>query len=480
MPKRKSSKKKSPTTKRANWKLPRLKGLTFAFTGQIYKSSNITEASLARLIRSEGGKIVDAVSPVVDYLVSLGRKTSRREINKADRLNAAGEARIHHASVISVLQMFVPSRAESIEMLRAGSAGVRRWSKLSRYTPQIDIDLRGFDLRKADLQGVDLSRVAIDGLDFRGADLSRAKLGPVRHLALDGAKLVKIDTHHILDSSLVGADLTGADCGLRRCCVDDTRLTNIRMDCMIDCSARNATLENITWSMGDNITGNDFEGATLRNQGFAASHLKGCNFRNADMRDAVFYECNLTGLDLSGSDCRGANFGYANLKNAIVDGADFTGAVVRLTNLQGVDVNSAKGLAEAHKPPKGKAGRRVRELSDVASKSAVLFVAGRADLDDGRVRFELRWDQRTNWPPTTAIFKHTVKGREKWFTLLAGDRNRSYTRYLMDIAGYWPDARLHLKSLKVRSQKAPIKGKQLKELVFAALCEAWGQSPEGG
>ena len=91
-------------------------------------------------------------------------------------------------------------KKETVEMLRGGPEGVKRWNVWRNANHSVKVDLSGAKLSEANLSGVDFR-----GADLSGADLTEAIL---TRAILAGADLSGAD---LTGAILAGADLWGAD-----------------------------------------------------------------------------------------------------------------------------------------------------------------------------------------------------------------------------------------------------------------------------
>lgn len=469
---------------------PRLTGLTFCFTGDFYKDpawqyrgEPLTKEQFAQIIVREGGTMLPQVSPQLNYLIRLGHNypaTLRREI---DEMNYEGQTHIVQIELREFFeQLLSPSRDECLELLKAGPAGAARFTELREYFPGHCVDLSGADLQNQDLPGVLFRSTKIDGVDFRGTNLTGAIFSSAYNLQLDEANLSGAEVHSISDSSLVAANLTGAtEVRLARCNLSQATLAEAQIENLSQCQLQGANLDGTKWKVYHMWGGNEFGGATLRNAWVILGDFLDSSLQGTNLENTKFHQCKMEGIDLSNTNCRGAEFGYVDLRGANVSGADFTGATLRMCNLEGVDTSSANGLAEAIIAPRGKIGPCVRELERMCHESKRIAFQGWAETETRRIEFELQFDQRSSAPPCRGVWhlhdKATPDARPVFTHFLVGVAAPAYTQYFMDIAGYWTDATVQWKSIKVSSSKAPLKGKELKEVVIAALAEAWGQTP---
>src|SRR6266545_2067622 len=152
-------------------------------------------------------------------------------------------------------------REHLLRELRGGAAGIALWNA---RTPEERKEIEtptGLDLSGAVLPGANLGYLALDGVCFDGATLTKAWL---------------------LESKLTQATFQGAN-------LDQA------------------------WCVAANLQGADFTKASLVR----------ANLRECDCRDARFLEANLTGATLSGANLCGADLSSAILRDAILDEATY-------------------------------------------------------------------------------------------------------------------------------------------------------------
>jgi uncharacterized protein YjbI with pentapeptide repeats len=142
------------------------------------------------------------------------------------------------------------------------------WDEWKRENRNIEVDLSGADLSKANLHGIDLYRADLSGANLNEVDLSEADL---KWADLSGANLVR--------ANLSGADFTSAQ--LRGAYLFEAVL----------CRA--------------NLSEANLSGANLRRANLYRAYLK-----EADLRGARLYEANLSRANLSRANLTGC-FIYA-------------------------------------------------------------------------------------------------------------------------------------------------------------------------
>src|SRR5262245_36539456 len=114
-----------------------IRGKTFVLARSSSGDSSLDEA--AQLLAHLGGVVVLEVTPELDYLVVLDRRTGR--------------------------DLLSPTPEEALALLRAGDEGLEQWRRRHGDQARVVIDLSGADLRGAKLTDIVLYRVKLDGAD---------------------------------------------------------------------------------------------------------------------------------------------------------------------------------------------------------------------------------------------------------------------------------------------------------------------------
>lgn len=476
------------------WRRPRLEGLTFCFTGELYKDpakrptykdEPLTLELLTSIIEHEGGRLLPEIQSDLHYLIRLGQNyppTLRREVDEMNE--QAGTRILQYELDTFFLELLWPSRVEFLEMLRSGKEGAARFSELIEFAPGgRRVDIRGIDLRNLDLEGINFRKTELSGIDLRGANLKGARLPSASKLQLDGADLSGAYIARLTDSSLKGVRLDGATrCNLLRCDLSDASLVGANIESCSETDFQGANLNEAIWSFLIRLQDNNFNGASMRNVRFNYADLSGSSLRGTDLQGTTFYKAKLEAIDLREADCRKSRFEFANLSGSQLDGADFTAASLRRTILEGCDLGAATGLADALVVPTGEIGPAVRKLIELCVQSQNITFKGCAKTPTQRIEFELHYNMRRPNSPAMGewrLYDREGEGEDPVFIhILNGREGSIYPEYIMDIAGYWPDATVQWKTIKVSGTKAPLKGAELKAVVRAALGEAWGQEPQ--
>jgi len=339
--------KAKPAPAKSTWAASKLRGQTFAFTGQIQHKTKVTA-----WIKKEGGKLLAAVSANLNYLV-VGEKRGSAPTateQKAIKLNGQG-ANIQVIEEADFWQLVAPSRDDVIAMLRAGKKGLDRFRQmhpkynweLCRLLPLPD--LSGADLRNADLNDLNLTDVKLDGADLSGANLSHCDHIKMSGARLDGARLAKSELDGLVDCSLKKADVS--DCHFWYTgSLDRSDFTGAKLDNLwanhckcVGVVFRDARMRKVQFNQCT-LTGSDFSGADLT-RAELGDDLNGASFVGATLADAVLTEANLKNADLRKADLRGANLAGADLTDVDLSGAKLEKAVLARAITSQTDLTKA-------------------------------------------------------------------------------------------------------------------------------------------
>ena len=208
-----------------------------------------------------------------------------------------------------------------------------------------DIDFTGNDLAGANFEGATLtnanfskatltnanfSKATLTNANFKGADIKAARFNGAQ---MQGADLSRtnVTEAQFRDANLDGAILTGATIRASR------RAHNTQ-------KFRGATLTNITFSSGVNLSGVGFINANLSNSSLVNANLEDADFRNAILINTDLTGANFESADLGSADLRHmradnrttfekADLAKANLSDVVWPNANFDEADMSEANL---------------------------------------------------------------------------------------------------------------------------------------------------
>ena len=202
-----------------------------------------------------------------------------------------------------------------------------------------DRDFTGNNLTGASFEGAILttanfSKATLTNAKFNGADIKAAKFNGAQ---MQGADLSRtnVTEAQFRDANLDGAILTGAIIRASR------RAHNTQ-------KFRGATLTNITFSNGVNLSGVGFINADLSNSSLINANLEDADFRNATLRRTDLSGATLDNADLGAADLRDmkadnkttfdkADLAKANLSEVVWSNANFEEA-----DMSGANLNNAE------------------------------------------------------------------------------------------------------------------------------------------
>lgn len=446
---------KRKKTSTPDWKQKRFAGKKVVLAGKSW----FNRAKAKEFFEGEGATVAKAVTADTDYLIlnhdADGNSTAEM---RAAQLNSAGKASITELTIDQLEHFVRPDGEETLAMLQAGKNGCERlrWltggSEAFTYYCGFDhawLDLSGAKLSDVKLTNIDLTFAELDGADFRRSELEDVSLRKSTGIRFDEATLKDVITPSLTDCSFKKARLIGT--------LDDGTYFN--------CDFRGAVLES----------------GEMQSWAFRRFHAKDCNFARADLKgieleSAVIEGCNLQGADLSGADCRGASFKDCDLRKAKLVGAelaaaDFTGARLDGADFRDASVGSAKLDERAAKKAKnlnldstvapGKVGPKLKELKSVVDQAKQVDVTLTVSTTTG--------EQEIGF--LTYGSGHSYARPE--IHLASWTRQPSFTKLLLELASQYRGEPM-FDTLKVSGTKSPVKGRELKQLVQAAWCEAFG------
>jgi uncharacterized protein YjbI with pentapeptide repeats len=446
---------------------PKCTGKTFLFAGKSWRLPQLTE-----LATSEGGRVVDAVSAKLDYVVVGQARGTPAPVKEAEKLNQKHGTTIEILDESGFFALFAPSRDEAIALLKAGKPGWAKWQGFENCNVPMP-DLNDVDLRGLDLSGVcqiSFAQVPIDGANFTGAKMLGSYFPPVRRATFDRALLRNSDVGDMEDCSLQHADLSEVSTYGHFVRCDFTGAKLCRLDAhgsdMSDCVFNDADLTDAELTESK-FTGIDFTGAKLTQAQLVKAVFKNTKLVRVNLANTDLSGAKLVGCDLTGASLRGALLIGADLTDAIVDGADFEDANIAGAKLQGVDAAKAKGLDPAQPTKALAVGPNIKELNRAAKNSKSLRVGATLDLPDGYVTLDIstsKWGSNCYF---TKITEGSNIGKPGPWNVPIGDCMQFF-------AQRFRDGKLRLDSVKVQATKAALGGKELKRLALAAWCEAFG------
>jgi len=241
------------------------------------------------------------------------------------------------------------ANAKHLEKLLKGVAVWNKWRMDQRFN--INPDLSGVKLQKADLRGVDFSlEVNLKEADFQeanlqGADFSSCGIGDCFGSTLTNANFFGAN---LSGANFVAADFEGAN--FQGAILDN--ITFIGVDSIAD--VRRASLQRVNLQGTDlkevdlnsinleeaNLSGANLSGANLNGANLSGANLKGANLQKASLCGVSLQNANISGADLQEANLCDANLQKANLKCVNLQKANLRGAIMNNVNLKGADLSN--------------------------------------------------------------------------------------------------------------------------------------------
>jgi uncharacterized protein YjbI with pentapeptide repeats len=474
-------KQSSPET---GWPPSKIRGKSFLLARPSPDDSSLDET--ARLLARLGGAVVREITPSLDYLVVLDRRSGQptREERQVHALNEGGTA-IQVLDQPGLRDLLSPTPEEALALLRSGDAGLEQWRQRRDDQPRVPIDLSGAELRGAKLTGIVLYRVKLDGADLSGADLSGSCLDNLVRVNLDGARLPRAYVFHLTDCSARNADFSNVR--LNPAVIVRTDFTGATLTGVEGSYTRSqqavfraadltgALLQESTFSRAD------FGGANLSRAFLDRCDLAGASFRGAGLSNASLCRANLTNADLSGANLTGANLAGADLTGATVEGANFTGVNLYAASLSALGPGVPLGLIPPPPVALERVGPNMRQLEAVRDQLGTLETSLHIDPDHRGadiVCLHIRDGGRS-----VQAFSSGLSGRR----VIQADSSPEPAHVpdhrscqadtlcgaMLELAQQWPGAELYLETLGVRAGSVKKTPKELPEIALAAWHEAF-------
>ncbi|HXU01306.1 MAG TPA: pentapeptide repeat-containing protein [Polyangia bacterium] len=443
-----------------------------AFAGKsvaIVETRDHIRDPLQKLLQAEGAKVVKDVTPALDMLVTKDEGATSPLERRAQQLNKAGKAKIEIISEWGLRKSLLPTRDETLAMLRGDAKSRDRWDDRMLLGGH-SVNLSGESFRGADLRDVSLESVKLDGADLRDTKLKTLPQ-PIKGANLDGAhftwgilcaigcSMKGIEVVGPTDVDFSGSDLTGATL------TESNNLGHLYKKTIL----RDAKLTR--WSLQEaNLEGADLTGADLRKAEITKAKAQGAVFARANLTGADLSGADLRGADLRGADLTGANLTGTDLTGAKVDGATFDDAILTTsTKLGKVATRKAKGFALPENP--FVAGPCIKKLEGIMTKAKVEAEV-RVDLEKGCVKLKVH-----TYRGGGAIY-HQWRPDPLDLSKVQGGGGSGYSNTVAAafeaVSGRWLKGRLRPDTLKVSSKGSPVSGKELKDLFLGAWREAMG------
>jgi uncharacterized protein YjbI with pentapeptide repeats len=437
--------------------LQRFAGKTLYFSGQSNKPWRRDGAS--GVIHAEGGKIVKKITADLDYLVLCDGADHAADRQKAEKLNQVG-ARIHIFAEEDFFQRLAPDRDFALALFREGGENLRGHWGILRYCYDCPVDLSGADLRQVAVAMWGLNKVCLDGADLSQANLSRNSIRDLRNARLNGAQLAPF---HFFQSKVHGCSLRGAD------------LTGASFY-QTEMNACDFTGAQLPWLEAASLQGTQlvFREANLSHAWLDDAKLPGADFTGANLRGANLQKTDLKGANFSGADLTNAILRQADLSGAVIDGANFDGADLFGATLAGLDATRAKGLDP--EAPSRRVAPHLAELEKVAKQTRKIETQAWIKLPGEKlVQLSVAISCSGQWAMSGYRVHQGEGGSLTDHSTGLLYKTLGVAAELIGVARPWRgEGTLLLERITVTSVKCPKRNPELKQLVIAAWCEAFG------
>lgn len=480
-----SKKKASP---KSTLDIKVLKGRVYLLTQKsMYSGAKEYEASLKVL----GAKVVDELGPKVTHVVNFSGTLNKTTQKKVDSLVKKGavievvglsEFRSHLYPPPRLVGQFLEGtaadHAQLFKLLRAHRYDMKsvpaETSDLSGATFENsilfrillrDTDLSNASMPEETLRGVE--RCTFDGADLSGGEISRAIDSSFRHVNLEGGEVSR---------SLAGSTFEGAN--LRGSCIDLSLDKSRPSDPPVFKSANldAAEIRDIKW------TGVDFSECSAVGTQWKRVDAPAIILRGADLSKCVMNRVDLRGADACNTLWQGANLAGVDLRGAQLDGADFTGAILVDVKLDpGFDSSKIQGLEEALQdvPTLGPALKALDAAVTKAKKVTIelqLRPGAQVEVPAGARRTEHEMSFEASNRSYGFVCFNAVSSPDGRHDM---EHTKTFTDGFKHNLRSCSGAEVRFETIVVKTTKSPTPGAELRELMIAALAEAFDQTPPG-
>jgi len=425
-----------------------------------------------KLIEGDGGKVVEEVSPALDYLVLgqvKGKPTPAQK--QVEQLEQEQGVKIPILSLADFHQLFAPDRALAEAILRAGSVAQNRWLLLRcGGGMSCVVDLNGIDLRNVKLTNFGLWNVNFDGADLRDAEWQSVNGLSLSNSRLDGIRLTGASVCKLTYCSARRAEMTklyfNASCPIERTDLTEANLSGCSLG-SVQTTQVNFSLANLSraYLNGSKHLEANFTGANLSEAELGLASLAGARLCQANLQKANLIKANLSGADLTGADLRWAALTDADLTGATVAGANFEGANLVGAKIKGLDLSQALGLPAAPTTAPASAGPKLQELGQLAGQVLRLTTSTTVDLPDGAA---INLSVESTRQGKVIYCRSSARGSP------SANQPAAVSVGMLGLVRPFLHGTLRLDSIKITAAGASLTPKPLRELAVAAWCEACG------
>jgi uncharacterized protein YjbI with pentapeptide repeats len=439
---------------------------------------------LMALAEAQQGIVVTKLDASVNIAVIADATPAKTVLQKVKALNAKGAA-IRVLKAAEFLPLVLPTEPQIVQLIKGGAATAAIFAKVaagsdhSSGTPVFTFKAESFD--GADLSGFDFGKFAFSHCGFVGCALSNAAFTSAADCDFTRATGESAEFQTCADNrfheavlskprfmgSMGGCDFTAAR-------VDGGHFAGVRWtgpgripknSCPV-VFARSAihrvVFHDELFNSAD-LDQADMTGCTFMRCRFEAASLSG-----TILRDVVFQDCALFRANLNGSNLSGADLAGSDLTGTTVDGADVGGCSFRGATIDGVDFANAKNY-DPQLTGTGTIGPALAELDSLLKAAKRIAVTFQVRGGDGQCQ-DVGVDSRL------LRYGFGLRVPSNW-RLAASGRGRAseFSAAMCRLAKLASDHKVRFETVEVSSTKSPKAGKALRDVVLAAIAEAFAQ-----
>jgi len=464
--------------------LARLAGKTVCFQGKFGWGE---KDRLRALAEAQQGVIIDELDASVTHLVLPDLTAGKTVQKKAASLNAKGAA-IQVLAANDFETFAKPTSQEVVALLRSGPAAAPLVEKVLgsavgysfRHNASAQ-QVIGEDFSKLDMTGFNLAAVAFRNCRFDGATLANAQIGSAEGCSFDDATCINTSLGVLNDCTARRANLAGAvllgtlnNVDFTKASADRVKINGNHLGVrgkgkllFTGASLAGAMIRSTKLSFAD------FQEANLAEASFFGTFLTECNFQAANLAGAMLMGTDLSKADLSAATLVKANLIDANLCDANLAGADVTGATLRGAKVLDEQLATAVGYDPGKSRGTGP-GPRLQELDAITQKAKRIEITYRiegAGLDPALPHVVtidsamLRWGWGLTLPAAfNQLYVNPRGAKQMSDTFVESVRVLGHTM-------------VRFETVEVATTKSPMKANELRDVVIAALAEAFEQEP---
>ncbi len=445
-----------------------LKGKKFFFKGNFGTGA----LSAAQKIIEAFCGTVSASSTLADYLV-LGRDPGLEKGDLDETLAANPDLRIIQYD--EFCSNILPQFEHLLEGLQSATLSPSVWNQLPQAYSEAtgtSINFAGANFRTINLDRMNWFFSVIDRADFRDSSNLSSTFMPLDGVNFDNSTLSAARFSEMRGCSFRGANMDEVGIAASSTVEDSIfdcasmKRAKVSQVIAINNSFRDCNLERADLSRSK-FNGANFSNANMHSVNLSGAVLKNVCLENADLSGADLSDADLSGANLTNANLSTANLACANLTGAIVTRAKFSETNLALTILHAVDTASADSLANSlNSSPVLVCGPKLIQLTDTVTQSKQIEFSFGVENSSTNRTIEFICS-----PSYCRVSVYRDDGAPIQNT------HASLTAAMDFVVVRSGKFRLKLDTLAVKSKKSPISGKQIKQLVHDAICEAFAYDP---